>query len=140
MADEDYLAERAAQLGFAPSGPANDEQLARVRVLSDVAIPSLYRLLQLQFGECKCNCAIHSDELGTKDVIFFGIAEIERRLEELQGKRLLPFADDLWGNVFYLDARGGGEPSVVLFDDELEEFMPVEDTFAAFIGRLEMRR
>lgn len=126
------------RLNMKPIKRATENELLSIERLSGIELPHLFRMFQLTIGECECDCVLGMDPEKGREVIFFSIDEILSRLEELQEYGLIPFADDLWGNVFYLRASSKEEINVVLFDDELESFIPIADNFFDFLDRLRL--
>jgi hypothetical protein len=123
-----------ARLRMWPVRPATEPELARMERLSGTALPPSFRTFLSVAGGARCNCVLADGPAKGRDVIFFESAEILSRLEELPGKKIVPFADDLMGNVYFLTSAG-----VKQFDDADETFVDVAPSFEALLETLKVR-
>jgi len=124
----------AKRLGLQPGGIATPSELDRIEKMSGATLPATFRTFLTTFGGARCNCVLADGPAKGQDVIFFEPPEILSRLEELPAQRIVPFADDLMGNVYYLTPKG-----VVQFDDAEESFAGVASGFEALLETLKVR-
>ncbi len=134
--ESDLLLEVASRLSMDVGRCASDAELDAIEAKVGGPLPPLFRRFQRGYGACRCNCMLGEGLFVGKDVIFMDVSEILSRLELVEGHGLVPFADDLWGNVFYLALPLG---RVLLFDDEEAELKPVAEDFRSLLQRLVRR-
>ena len=123
------------RLHMQPGPLATPADLSRIEHLAGFALPAPYRTFLTTAGGARCNCILTQGPSADRDVIFFAPDQILSRLEDLSGQGLVPIADDLMGDVYYL-ARDG----VKQFVDADQDFVDVAPSFEALLEQMEIRQ
>jgi SMI1-KNR4 cell-wall len=138
-----HLAEKLIKQGCYPSSPL---ELQLIENLAGLNMPDNFHKLWLSVGGCSFVAKISSGKLQGEYVArFWNAQEILRKLEEnneIQADALakvIPFADDFWGNTFFLADVDGIASRVLIADWNNQTVELVADCFDEFLGSLEVQ-
>jgi hypothetical protein len=133
---ERVLAE-VARLGLPRRRATTADELRRITELSRSALAPAF--IAFHAAGAGGVAVLASDTPQQRHVTWFTPEELISRLEDDPVEGLVPFADDLMGNVFYLARSGPVADRVVVFDERHDELVDVAPSFLEFLARLEPR-
>ena len=127
---------------------ASDADIAEIERLSAARLPGPYREFLKQFGNSMFNSdAVVTSELGTElpIMIFFGGGRGEGSVvdelllhADLEGRQLIPIANDMMNNRFFLDCAQGGRVRFLDYTTRGPRAEDVCDSFESLWDRIKL--
>lgn len=125
--------EQITRLKLRASAPSSHAELSEVEELSGLKLPAAFRELWSTVGGCIVGAKIVAGgQAGQNVTEFWDAHAIADKLKEERLPRVLPFAEDAWGNWFFIDELG----AVCLVDWNANRVEQVSPTFGEFLDSL----
>jgi hypothetical protein len=146
LEQKELLDKVASRLKLKSNCSVTKEQLEELTNLAGQPLPALFFAFQDTYGECENTDLVFKEDI----VLFFSIEEMIDRIEseELQGKGVVPFAEDFFSNLWLLilkDKTSGKSIERVyllaISERHQDSENPLElkaDSFTEFIEELEV--